>query len=705
MEQPVEDQRFGAIALDPRFSKPRKDKVKVQIDDRFKRVLQDETFGAPPKMDKYGRRIKSKKGDDMRRFYRLKDGEDAATDDTSTGDKPVKIKSAKQKKPGFLETSLVDDTVTAPAPTKASKSPSKRLQKPSNKSNMSNGVSGTRAASAKKGAASPAPQDSDDESDTPGSGGFVDFARGEGAIRSSSEDESEVSDGNVDASDSDESSWDDEDVDNDDGEDVYSKVSMFANESIPTGEETRRFAVVDMDWDNVRATDLYKAFESFKPKGGNVLAVRIYPSEFGRERMEQEAIHGPPADIFPKGAGGDSDDGDSDDAIFKADSGKEFDNEKLRKYQLERLRYYYAIVECDSVSTASAIVRNCDGTEFERTSNFFDLRFVPDVETFDGSPRDVCERPPEGYKPLEFETKALQHSNVALTWDADDPQRVKMTRRRFTREDLVQEDLKAYIASSESEGENGEDADAVRKKYAALLEDGDGEDDGGEKDEDAGQEMEITFTPGLGQGVEELLEKKKEKVKEGDETVFEQQLRKQREKRKRKREERRKGTNGDDSDEKDENEESEDSDALAEEDPFFAEALKKEFVGTKPGKTKTKLDQGKKRPSKNSDETKRSLDELALIADAPGAALDYDQRAILKREKASKKKNKNKKRKHTDAVTEDTFEIDVDDKRFSAALDSHLFAIDPTNPHFKKTKNMSKLMTARQRKSAVGETE
>ena len=46
-------------------------------------------------------------------------------------------------------------------------------------------------------------------------------------------------------------------------------------------------------------------------------------------------------------------------------------------------RYYYAIVECDSVEAASHIYNELEGTELERSANVFDLSFVPDEMTFD----------------------------------------------------------------------------------------------------------------------------------------------------------------------------------------------------------------------------------------------------------------------------------------------------------------------------------
>lgn len=100
-------------------------------------------------------------------------------------------------------------------------------------------------------------------------------------------------------------------------------------------------AVVNMDWDRIKAVDLFILFDSFKPQGGCIESVKIVVSEFGKKRLEQEAIIGPPAEIFAKGSENAEEDQTKEDYLrssFKSSNEEEFNRDALRKYQLERLR-------------------------------------------------------------------------------------------------------------------------------------------------------------------------------------------------------------------------------------------------------------------------------------------------------------------------------------------------------------------------------
>jgi hypothetical protein len=68
---------------------------------------------------------------------------------------------------------------------------------------------------------------------------------------------------------------------------LVEQESSESEEQVPLGDETHRLAVVNLDWDNVKASDLMKVFSGFVSDGSIILSVKIYPSEFGKERMEK----------------------------------------------------------------------------------------------------------------------------------------------------------------------------------------------------------------------------------------------------------------------------------------------------------------------------------------------------------------------------------------------------------------------------------
>ena len=280
---------------------------------------------------------------------------------------------------------------------------------------------------------------------------------------------------------------DEENIDEEEHNEVFGVLEENGDDGdgIPKGEVSSRLAIVNLDWDNIRATDLMAVFQSFVPASGQILKIAVYPSDFGKERMEREELEGPPKEIFAqKGRAiivNDDDDDNSDPEgheddeqirqfMLKEDAGAEFSSAHLRRYQLSRLRYYYAVLICSSSSVASAIYDAVDGTEYLTTANFFDLRYIPDEMSFeDDVPRDECTKLPDGYRPNEFVTEALQHSKVKLTWDADDGVRKEVQKRAFggSRKDVDENDLKAYLGS-DSDDNDEVDADTTRDSVVVV---------------------------------------------------------------------------------------------------------------------------------------------------------------------------------------------------------------------------------------------
>jgi hypothetical protein len=131
-------------------------------------------------------------------------------------------------------------------------------------------------------------------------------------------------------------------------------------------KETSRLALCNYDWMNVTAKDLMLLFSSFKPSQGTIVSVSVYYSQFGRERLEKEEKFGPqgiwsteeehkdkPGKVFSTPQNG-----------RHSEEEAAFNNIKLREYEKQRIKYCYAVIECNSKQTADEIYKECDGTQF-----------------------------------------------------------------------------------------------------------------------------------------------------------------------------------------------------------------------------------------------------------------------------------------------------------------------------------------------------
>lgn len=550
------------------------------------------------------------------------------------------------------------------------------------------------------------------------------------------------------SSESSEESSSDED-DSEDQEEVFKFPDEHGEdgEGVPMGEPSRRLAVVNLDWDNIRAVDLMAVFSSFTPGNGRISKISVYPSEFGKERMAREEMEGPPKEIFsqrnPETRDDDStiaSESDEDElgdwehdeeikkSLIREDEGKEFDSAKLRRYQLERLRYYYAVITCSSTPVAEAIYEAVDGTEYLTTANFFDLRFVPDELDFsDDKARDECDDIPDGYRPNEFVTDALQHSKVKLTWDADDRSRKEAQKRAFTgsRANIDENDLKAYLGSDSSEDEAPEpviidatttesvaehDADepkpklsrkeAERQRMRALL--GLPTEPVVSKKAKAGStpvgDVQVTFSSAFTSEPEKGSVFKNEPPHE--ETTVEKYIRKEKERKKNRKEkmvDSREANSNIDPTELEKT--SADAEDLGFDDPFFENPSSK-------ASTKSKSKKSPKLAKDAQNSTPLAELELLMIPEKSAnkdAIKHFDMQEIalaekaLRKAKKSKGKSKMSKREKSalEAMTReggDGFEVDVQDPRFGAVFERSEFAIDPSHPKFKGTEGMKKIL-------------
>jgi hypothetical protein len=555
-------------------------------------------------------------------------------------------------------------------------------------------------------------------------------------------------DGGFESSSSEESSSEEENEVEDD-EDEEAQFPDKEQSDVPIGEVTNRIAVVNLDWDNIRAEDLMAVFSSFVPTGGRVLNVAVYPSEFGKERMEREEVEGPPKEIFAsskknnKSDDSEEEEIDSDEeeeeiknSMMKGDDGEEFNSTQLRRYQIDRLRYYYAIIKFSSKDVAKHVYDLVDGAEYLSSANFFDLRFVPDDTDFsDDKSRDECHRIPDAYKPTEFVTDALQHSKVKLTWDADDKSRKEAQARAFrgSHADIDENDLKAYLGSDSSEDESEDDEDggvevvdttggepsttklskkeAERQRMRAML--GLSAEPTRSKPDAPVGEMEVTFTSGLagGHGKDTIFENEPEI----EETTVEKYVRKERERKKRRKEKLKASKRGEEEQSANENAaDSEDNEGGSAEVPQQEEAdagFNDPFFEDPDGKatavSRRKEERRKKREERAAEEAasaaQRAELELLMVDDEKANIKHFDMNEIEKAEKQARKKGKGKKGKKLEAAPADDFNVDVSDPRFSRLYDSHDFAIDPTNPRFKSTSGMKALLDEGRKRRRTGD--
>ncbi|EMD48788.1 Hypothetical protein KM1_030700 [Entamoeba histolytica HM-3:IMSS] len=435
-------------------------------------------------------------------------------------------------------------------------------------------------------------------------------------------------------------------------------------EQIPCGDATKRIAIVNCDWENTSARDLFALLSVCVPNGGKLESVSIYPSQFGAERMKQEEVEGMPKYLWKQGVEDTVEiiedkkltdpnwiptftvvsddkleeenpelvvDEKEEEAIEEEDNDEDLglkpvtkeiktaqkaevvpvdllDPEKIYQYEQDKLKYYFAVAVFDSIETANEVYNAVDGEELEFCEQTLDLRFVPDDTEFPYKAVDVCTT----YEKVISRDGRAKSNKIKLTWDTNEQKRnsaLKKNWMEMEEEDLVknEEAYKEFMEHSsdyEDEEHPKEESDKIRQKYAILL----GEDEVGEDEMKEG-DMVMTYTTDEVASTEKKTKKKdkkeEEKKKEELELLMMDDINENREKK-----------------------------------------------------------------------MKRTLGE------------DEEDKEIKTRKERRKEGKKKSKKEKMDK----DFKIDVEDDRFKKVLDSHDFDIDPTNPEFVATRGMKQLL-------------
>ncbi|XP_065158130.1 ESF1 homolog [Atheta coriaria] len=676
------DKRFAHVANDPKFRRIPKGERKVKIDKRFQSMFKDKKFKVKYTVDKRGRPVNHSTTENLKRYYDI----DSDDDDEKDNEDSNQEESEEESEEGTNEDKEQDDEEDD----EEEEEEEKEVQQDDKK--LKNKLNKEKQKKVKEPTLDSSDKNVSDQIKKKLKNLTVDYARGEGNLLSG------------------ESSSDDEETDDDvqaleEDDGIDHKWGELDADAGSTEEATYRLAACNMDWDRIKANDLMVLFNSFLPPGGSISSIIIYPSEFGKKRLAEEEIKGP-AELVQS----------NEDNENENEEGSKYHMEKLRQYQLNRLKYYYAVVTCDSANSANKIYTECDGMEYESSATKIDLRFIPDDMEFDDEPKEVCDKLPEmsKYKPRFFTTTALQQAKVDLTWDETNPDRVEIAEKLASGkiDDIADADLQAYLASSSGEeSENEEtndindnsddennDAPASKKKmidkYKMLLQEIEVKEKAKEK-KDIG--MEISWGVDLQKKTEEIIKEKKAAAE--NKTPFEQLMDKRKEKRKEKREARKNAQSGD----KDDDESDVPSD-IDMNDPYFAEEFNTPEFQQKKKKTKSKTKEiDSDYDSESESETAERKAQLELLLnDEDEGKKHFSLKKIQDNENESKSKKKRKNKKPTTDVneTKDDFQVNTNDERFSALFTSHHYNIDPTDPHYKKTKNMDILISEKIKRRA-----
>lgn len=505
------DSRFNFALSDPAFRKPQEKNKKIEIDKRFSSMFSNKHFGSrPSKVDKFGRPLPNEKlsNKELQKVYTMEE-------------EGLDIEESES------EEILPDDE----------------------DERLSIGIEG-RSDTPKKGERE-ADEKSEGSSSTEVNEEIIEKLLGEYGPEGADFDEETMTKL--------EKVWD----------------TIDPQEEVVFGVATEKLAVSNYDWSAISASDLMLLFASFCPTTGFVKTVSVYQSKFGKDRMKIEEEMGP-VGIFkdekmrnePKNEKGLKEYWkQSEDWVAKQEENySDLDPVKLRLYEKERMRYFFAVAEFDSKETADHVYEEINGKEFELLGIHLDLSFVQPNTKFQDAPKEVCQKVPEFSKVNNALNRAVSHTNVRLTWE-EDVNRFEHL-KAISEKEMEKLDLKDYLASASEDDHLLSDEDSeeprentkhkVERQREKLVEELKAKAKEAEKNESRkkkknrrfGQkeseeeELEISFAPGLSEMSDKIRDRYEAKKREEKESAFEKFNRKRMEKKKLQKEEKDKRKKG-----------------------------------------------------------------------------------------------------------------------------------------------------------------
>eukprot|EP00927_Polykrikos_kofoidii_P083607 TRINITY_DN860_c0_g1_i1.p1 TRINITY_DN860_c0_g1~~TRINITY_DN860_c0_g1_i1.p1 ORF type:complete len:718 (+),score=185.67 TRINITY_DN860_c0_g1_i1:71-2224(+) len=617
----MEDNRFDT-SKDPRFRRAPKTVRRVKVDERFASMFTDKRFVETAKVDKHGRKVKA--GSEklkLREFYELA---------------------------GVPESEIITSE--------------KRIKKKVKRKPVDHGESGNEG--------------SDDQNEKIESSKREDARCEESDIASKDGDCSDVAEDDE-GDDEDEGAQEGEEEEEEDDEDNDEALPSEAWErddgDVPKGDATKRLVLMGCDWDRVSAGDLLVMLRTYLSsaasqksgsalRSGSVDRVRVYPSDYGIQKLAEEAKAGPGLPGEPA----------TQPPVSVEDEGEEGDpaqNEAMRLYQLQRTKYYYAVAECDSVATATWLYDELDSMEADGICfGMLDARFAPDDLEFPHAPTSEATEVPKRYQaPIISGKTSLGHTKVQCTWDETPAKRKRdLMCKRFSASELRDADLQAYLASSsEDEDKDAGDAQALRSlvlgeddEFGSGGKEGFPGSDGSDSDAQPVEgDMEATFSMSATKLEEELTERVKKQDGKRVHTF--------------------KG------------------EAPAQK-SVWEQYLEKKKLKRKERKAEAKAARQARKDGKDGQES-ASEDEAGNAAETPDADLELlastgdadDDRGFNFR---GKKRGRGGQAKASSAAEEGEFKVDVEDPRIAKVFSSADFEIDPTNPEFRTSQGMQAVL-------------